>query len=93
MKRLFGYWRAYAACFSTAYSVGAGAFVCHAERRFIVTHDDALDVLYLRLLAPAVVTTIGVTVVTVFLAFYSPVISLTTGLMLIIASVVVLCEL
>ena len=48
---------------------------------------DALDALYLRLLAPAVVAAIGVTAVTVFLAFYSPVISLATGLMLIIASV------
>jgi ATP-binding cassette subfamily C protein CydC len=48
---------------------------------------DALDTLYLRLLAPAVFATIGVTAVTVFLGFYSPVISLSTGLMLIIASV------
>ncbi|MGZ8908236.1 MAG: hypothetical protein ACXW1U_21245, partial [Methylobacter sp.] len=48
---------------------------------------DALDALYLRLLAPAVVATIGVTAVTVFLAFYSPFISLTTGLMLLIASI------
>ena len=48
---------------------------------------DALDALYLRLLAPALVATIGVTAVTVFLAFYSPVISLANGLMLIIASV------
>ncbi|MDI1292976.1 MAG: thiol reductant ABC exporter subunit CydC [Methylobacter sp.] len=48
---------------------------------------DALDALYLRLLAPAIVAVIGVTAVTVFLAFYSPVVSLTTGLMLIIASV------
>ena len=48
---------------------------------------DALDTLYLRLLAPAVVAAIGVTAVTVFLAFYAPVISLTTGLMLMIASV------
>jgi len=48
---------------------------------------DALDALYLRLLAPAVVAAIGVIAVTVFLAFYSPVISLTTGLMLMIASV------
>jgi len=47
---------------------------------------DALDALYLRLLAPAVVAAIGVTAVTVFLAFYAPVISLTTGLMLTIAS-------
>ncbi|MDO9424362.1 MAG: thiol reductant ABC exporter subunit CydC [Methylobacter sp.] len=48
---------------------------------------DALDALYLRLLAPAVVATIGVTAVIVFLAFYAPVISLATGLMLLIASV------
>jgi ATP-binding cassette subfamily C protein CydC len=48
---------------------------------------DALDALYLRLLAPAMVAAIGVTAVTVFLAFYSQVISLTTGLMLMIASV------
>jgi ATP-binding cassette subfamily C protein CydC len=53
-----------------------------------ITADiDALDALYLRLLAPAVVAAIGITAVTVFLAFYSPVISLTTGLMLIIASI------
>ncbi|MFZ2404870.1 MAG: thiol reductant ABC exporter subunit CydC [Methylobacter sp.] len=48
---------------------------------------DALDALYLRLLAPAVVAAIGVTAVTVFLAFYAPVVSLATGLMLIVASV------
>jgi ATP-binding cassette subfamily C protein CydC len=48
---------------------------------------DALDALYLRLLAPDVVAAIGITAVTVFLAFYAPVVSLTTGLMLIIASV------
>jgi len=48
---------------------------------------DALDALYLRLLAPAVVAVIGITAVTVFLAFYSPVISLAAGFMLIIASV------
>lgn len=48
---------------------------------------DALDALYLRLLAPAAVAAIGVTAVTVFLAFYAPVISLTAGLTLIIASV------
>jgi ATP-binding cassette subfamily C protein CydC len=48
---------------------------------------DALDALYLRLLAPVVVAAVGTTAVTVFLAFYVPVISLTTGLMLLIASV------
>lgn len=48
---------------------------------------DALDALYLRLLGPVVVAAIGVTAVAVFLAFYAPVISLTTGLMLMIASI------
>ncbi len=48
---------------------------------------DALDALYLRLLAPAIVAIIGVTAVTVFLAFYAPVISLATGLMLMVAAV------
>ncbi len=48
---------------------------------------DALDALYLRLLAPAVVAAIGVIGVTVLLAFYAPVISLATGLMLMIAAV------
>ncbi|MGZ5011401.1 MAG: thiol reductant ABC exporter subunit CydC [Methylobacter sp.] len=48
---------------------------------------DALDVLYLRLLAPAVVAAVGITAVTAFLAFYAPLISLTNALMLIIASV------
>jgi len=48
---------------------------------------DALDALYLRLLAPAVVAAIGVIGVTGFLAFYAPVISLATGLMLMIAAV------
>ena len=50
---------------------------------------DALDALYLRLVAPAVVAIIGVTAVTVFLAFYAPIVSLATGVMLIIASVFV----
>ena len=50
---------------------------------------DALDALYLRLLAPAIVAIIGVTAVTVFLAFYAPIISVATGLMLIFASVFV----
>jgi ATP-binding cassette subfamily C protein CydC len=48
---------------------------------------DALDALYLRLLAPAIVAAIVVIAVTVFLGFYSPVISLATVLMLMIASV------
>lgn len=50
---------------------------------------DALDALYLRLLAPAVVAAIGVTAVTVFLYSYSPVISLSTGVLLLIASVAI----
>jgi ATP-binding cassette subfamily C protein CydC len=48
---------------------------------------DALDALYLRLLAPAIVAALGVTAVSVFLYFYSPLISLTTGCMLLIASI------
>ncbi|WP_262963691.1 thiol reductant ABC exporter subunit CydC [Methylobacter psychrophilus] len=48
---------------------------------------DALDALYLRLLAPAIVAIVGVTAVTGFLAFYAPVISVATGLMLLVASV------
>ena len=48
---------------------------------------DALDSLYLRLLAPAAVAAIGVTAVTVFLGYYSPVIGLVTGLSLLIASI------
>ncbi|MGZ5575325.1 MAG: thiol reductant ABC exporter subunit CydC [Methylobacter sp.] len=48
---------------------------------------DALDALYLRLLAPAVVAAVGITAVTAFLAFYAPLISLTNALMLIIASI------
>ena len=50
---------------------------------------DALDALYLRLLAPVVVAVIGVTAVTVFLYSYSPLISLSTGVLLLIASVVI----
>ena len=48
---------------------------------------DALDALYLRLLAPMTVALLGISAVTVFLACYAPVISFTTGLILIIASV------
>jgi ATP-binding cassette subfamily C protein CydC len=50
---------------------------------------DALDALYLRLLAPVVVAAIGVTGVTVFLYQYDPFISLSTGVLLIIAVVVI----
>ncbi len=53
-----------------------------------ITADiDALDALYLRLLVPAIVALLGIIAVTVFLSFYAPVISLTTGLILIVASV------
>jgi ATP-binding cassette subfamily C protein CydC len=48
---------------------------------------DALDALYLRLLAPAVVAALGVTAVIGFLYLYSPLISLTTGSILLIASI------
>ena len=48
---------------------------------------DALDALYLRLLAPALVAGIGVTTVVSFLYLYSPLISLTTGIMLLIAAI------
>ena len=48
---------------------------------------DALDALYLRLLAPVLVAIIGVITVTVFLAFYAPVISVSAAFMLLIASV------
>jgi len=50
---------------------------------------DALDALYLRLLAPAAVAALGVSAVTGFLFSYSPLIGLNTGLMLLIASVAV----
>ncbi len=48
---------------------------------------DALDALYLRLLAPAMVATLGVIAVIGFLYLYSPLISLTTGSLLLIASI------
>ena len=48
---------------------------------------DALDALYLRLLAPAMVAALGVTAVIGFLYLYSPLISLTTGSMLLLASI------
>ncbi len=48
---------------------------------------DALDALYLRLLAPALVAALGVLAVIVFLYGYSPIISLMTGGMLLMASV------
>lgn len=48
---------------------------------------DALDALYLRLLAPAVVAAVGIIGVTALLSIYAPVIGLTNALMLLIASV------
>jgi ATP-binding cassette subfamily C protein CydC len=48
---------------------------------------DALDALYLRLLAPAMVAALGVTAVIGFLYLYSPLISLTTGSILLLASI------
>jgi ATP-binding cassette subfamily C protein CydC len=50
---------------------------------------DALDALYLRLLAPAVIAAVGITAVTVFLFHYDPFISISTGVLLVIASVVI----
>lgn len=50
---------------------------------------DALDALYLRLLAPALVAALGVTAVVGFLYLYSPLISLTTGTLLLIAAIVI----
>ena len=50
---------------------------------------DALDALYLRLLAPALVAALGVTAVVGFLYLYSPLISLTTGTLLFIAAIVI----
>lgn len=50
---------------------------------------DALDALYLRLLAPMVVAALGVTAVTVFLYQYDPLISVSTGVLLIIAAVAI----
>jgi ATP-binding cassette subfamily C protein CydC len=50
---------------------------------------DALDALYLRLLAPVVVAAIGVTAVTVFLYQYDPFISLSTGVLLIISAIAI----
>ena len=48
---------------------------------------DALDALYLRLLAPVMVAALGVTAVIGFLYLYSPLISLTTGGLLLVASI------
>jgi ATP-binding cassette subfamily C protein CydC len=50
---------------------------------------DALDALYLRLLAPVVVAALGVTGVTVFLYPYNPFISISMGVLLIIAAVAI----
>ena len=48
---------------------------------------DALDALYLRLLAPAMVAALGLTAVIGFLYLYSPLISLSTGSLLLLASI------
>jgi ATP-binding cassette subfamily C protein CydC len=50
---------------------------------------DALDALYLRLLAPALVAALGVTTVVSFLYLYSPLISLTIGSLLLIAAIAI----
>jgi len=50
---------------------------------------DALDALYLRLLAPIVVAALGVTGITVFLYPYNPFISVSTGVLLLIAAVAI----
>jgi ATP-binding cassette subfamily C protein CydC len=48
---------------------------------------DALDALYLRLVAPALVVVFGVTTVVGFLYFYSPLISITMGTLLLISAI------
>lgn len=53
----------------------------------MISDIDALDALYLRLLAPAIVATLGVIAVVSFLYLYSPLISLTTGTMLLLAAI------
>ena len=50
---------------------------------------DALDALYLRLVAPIFVAILGVTAVTIVLATYAPIISITNGLILLVAAVCV----
>ena len=50
---------------------------------------DALDALYLRLVAPVFVAILGVTAVTIVLATYAPIISIANGLILLVAAVYV----
>ena len=50
---------------------------------------DALDTLYLRLVAPVFVAILGVTAVTIVLATYAPIISIANGLILFVAAVYV----
>ena len=50
---------------------------------------DALDALYLRLVAPILVAVVGVSAVTIVLATYSPIISISNGLILFVAAVLV----
>ena len=50
---------------------------------------DALDALYLRLVAPILVAILGVTAVTIVLATYAPIISIANGLILFVAAVYV----
>ena len=50
---------------------------------------DALDALYLRLVAPVFVAILGVTAVTIVLATYAPIISIANGLILFVAAVYV----
>lgn len=50
---------------------------------------DALDALYLRLIAPVVVATVGLSGVLIFIYQYAPLISLNTAVLLFLASVIV----
>ena len=50
---------------------------------------DALDALYLRLVAPIMVAVVGVSAVTIVLATYAPIISMSNGLILFVAAVLV----
>ncbi len=50
---------------------------------------DALDALYLRLVAPITIAIIGGVVVTAFLATYAPVISITNGVILLVAGLLI----
>jgi ATP-binding cassette, subfamily C, bacterial CydC len=55
-----------------------------------ITADiDALDALYLRLLAPLCVAVVGVSAVILFLAVYAPIISVMTAIMMLLAAVLI----